>query len=129
MVTLKLDPAKMQFISGFIDTYLNLNAKEKAIFQSELSTMGLEEREKIMQITTSWKEEGRIEGRLEGKLEGKLEEKLNITLRLLKRKFGTLDNQIADRIKSLEPSQLDNLTEDLLDFQSVDDLHNWLSNS
>ena len=117
MVTLKLDPAKMQLISGFIDSYLRLNPAENKIFQSELSTMELQEREQIMQITTSWKEEGR------------LEEKLAITLRLLKRKFGTLESDIADRIKSLEPSQLDSLTEDLLDFQSLDDLLNWLGNS
>lgn len=116
MVTLKLDPAKIQLISGFIDSYLRLNSDEKAIFQSELSKMKLEEKEQIMQITTSWKEEG------------KLEEKLNITLRLLKRKFGTLDSELTERIESLEPSQLDNLTEDLLDFQSIDNLLHWLSN-
>lgn len=121
MVTLKLDPAKMQLISGFVDTYLNLNPQEESIFQSELSTIDLEEREQIMQITTSWERKGRIEGRLE--------EKLNITLRLLKRKFGTLDNTIADRIQSLEPNQLDSLTEDLLDFQSLDELQDWLNNS
>ncbi len=79
--------------------------------------MKLEEKEQIMQITTSWKEEGR------------LEEKLAITLRLLKRKFGTLESDITERIESLEPSKLDSLTEDLLDFQSLDDLLNWLNNS
>ncbi len=119
MVTLKLDPAKMQLISGFVDTYLNLNLQEKAMFQSELSTMGLEEREKIMQITTSWKEEGRLEGRLE--------EKLNITFRLLNRKLGNLPEAIAIRIKSLEPSQLDSLTEDLLEFETLDDLNRWFN--
>lgn len=119
MVTLKLDPAKMQLISGFVDTYLNLNAQEKTIFQSELSKIGLEEREKIMQITTSWKEEGRLEGRLE--------EKLTITLRQLNRKLGNLSDAIATRIKSLEPSQLDSLTEDLLEFETLDDLNRWFN--
>ncbi len=121
MVTLKLNPAKMQLISGFVDSYLNLNLQEESIFQSELSKMKLEEKEQIMQITTSWEEKGQIKGRLE--------EKLNITLRLLKRKLGTLEGDITERIESLEPTQLDSLTEDLLDFQSVDDLLNWLSNS
>jgi hypothetical protein len=121
LVTLNLDPAKMQLISGFVDTYLRLNSQEETIFQFELGTMGIREQEQIMQITTSWKEQGIVEG--------KLEEKLNITLRLLKRKFGTLDNAITEQIKSLEPNQLDSLTEDLLDFQSLDDLQRWLSNS
>ncbi|MEY2832404.1 MAG: hypothetical protein RLZZ574_1662 [Cyanobacteriota bacterium] len=117
LVTLKLDPAKMQLISGFVDSYLRLNSNEEALFQSELGTMETREQEQIMQITTSWKEEGRIE------------EKLAITLRLLNRKLGNLPEAIAERIKSLEPIQLDSLTEDLLDFQSLDDLQNWLSKS
>ncbi|MGL6341906.1 MAG: Rpn family recombination-promoting nuclease/putative transposase [Waterburya sp.] len=120
MVTLKLDPAKMQLISGFIDTYLNLNPDEEQIFQTQLNTMEIKQREQIMEITTSWKEEGRLEGRLE--------EKLSIALRLLNRKLGTLPQAIADRVKSLESSQLDTLTEDLLDFQTLDDLQIWLRN-
>lgn len=121
LVTLKLDPAKMQLISGFVDSYLRLNSNEEALFQSELGTMETREQEQIMQITTSWKEEGRVEGRIE--------EKLAITLRQLNRKLGNLPEAITDQIKSLEPIQLDSLTEDLLDFQSLGDLQNWLSNS
>lgn len=124
MVSLKLDPAKMQLISGFVDTYLRLNSNEKEIFQLELSKMGLEEKEKIMQITTSWKEEGRLEGRLEGQKQGQV----TTILRQLNRKLNNIPEKIADRIKSLETSQLDSLTEDLLDFQSLDDLQNWLNN-
>ena len=119
MMTLQLDPAKMQLISGFVDTYLRLNAEEEAMFQSELSTMELVEQEQIMQITTSWEEKGRLEGRLE--------EKLNIILRLLNRKLGNLPEAIATRIKSLEPSQLDSLTEDLLEFETLDDLNRWFN--
>jgi predicted transposase YdaD len=111
----------MQLISGFVDSYLNLNSQEEAIFQSQLSKMKLEEKEQIMQITTSWKEEGRLEGQKQGQVA--------TILRLLKRKFGTLESDITEYIKSLEPSQLDSLTEDLLDFQSLDDLQNWLGNS
>ena len=117
LVTLKLNPAKMQLISGFVDSYLRLNGQEEAVFQSELSKIGLEEKERIMQITTSWEEKGR------------LEEKLAISLRLLNRKLGDLSKETTNRIKSLESSQLDSLTDDLLDFQSIDDLHNWLENS
>ena len=43
MVTLKLYPARMYLISGFVDTYLDLNSQEEVIFQSELSTINLEE--------------------------------------------------------------------------------------
>ena len=40
MVTLELNPAKMKLISGFVDTYLCLNAREKAIFQLEFGFGG-----------------------------------------------------------------------------------------
>ena len=82
-----------------------------------LDKMKLEEKEQIMQITTSWKEEGR------------LQEKIVIALRQLNRKLGNLTEKTTKRIKSLESSQLDSLTEDLLDFQSIDDLQDWLENS
>jgi hypothetical protein len=117
LVTLKLDPARMQLISGFVDTYLRLSSGEEAIFQSELGTMELQEQEQIMQLTTSWKEEGRQEGQS------------NTILRLLNRKFGSLPNAIATQIESLETHRLDSLTEDLLDFNSLDDLNRWLSYS
>ena len=124
MVSLKLNPAKMQLISGFVDSYLRLSSQEESMFQSELSKMKLKEKEQIMQITTSWKEEGRLEGRLEGQKEGQA----NTILRLLNRKLGNLSAETENRIKSLESSQLDILTEDLLDFTSFDALQNWLDN-
>lgn len=116
LVTLQLDPAKMQLISGFVDTYLNLNPQEETIFQEQLNTMELGQQEQIMEITTSWQRKGRLEGQS------------NTILRLLNRKFGTLDDTLTERIKSLGSTQLDALTEDLLDFQSLDDLDQWLSN-
>lgn len=78
--------------------------------------MKLEEKEQIMQITTSWKEEGKID------------EKLAIALRLLKCKLGNLSEEVIERVKSLESNQLDSLTEDLLYFESFDDLQNWFDN-
>lgn len=125
LVTLKLNPAKMQLISGFVDTYLNLNQQEESTFQSFLSTMNLKEQEQIMELTTSWEQKGIVKGRQEGQKEGQVA----TILRLLNRKFGTLPNAIALSIQSLESTQLDTLTEDLLDFQTLDDLQVWLSNS
>jgi hypothetical protein len=58
LVTLKLDPAKTRLISKFVDTYLRLNVTEEQAFQDEIDTMGLEQKEAIMQATTSWEETG-----------------------------------------------------------------------
>jgi hypothetical protein len=83
--------------------------------------MELQEQEQIMQLTTSWEQKGIVKGRQEGQS--------NTILRLLHRKFGSLPSAISQQVKSLEPNQLDALTEDLLDFNSLDDLHSWLSHS
>ncbi|HHP7229470.1 MAG TPA: Rpn family recombination-promoting nuclease/putative transposase [Xenococcaceae cyanobacterium] len=115
LVTLQLNPAKMQLISGFVDTYLRLNQSETEIFQEQLNTMELEQQEQIMQLTTSWKEEGR------------LEERKSLVFRLLNRKLGELPEEDVSAIQSLEPSQLELLAEDLLDFQSLEDLESWLN--
>src|SRR5205085_2937430 len=72
MATLHLDPARMQLISGFVDTYLRLTAEEQRQFQVELGTVEPEEREVVMQIVTSWMEEGLKQG-LEQGLERGLE--------------------------------------------------------
>ncbi len=44
----------MQLISGFVDTYLNLNEAEEETFKPAISIMGLEEKEEYMEIITSW---------------------------------------------------------------------------
>ncbi|NCQ72174.1 MAG: DUF4351 domain-containing protein, partial [Microcystis aeruginosa W13-16] len=60
LITLRLNPAKMQLISGFIDTYLNLNPVEEIQFQEEISTFSQPVQEGVMQITTSWMRQGEI---------------------------------------------------------------------
>ncbi len=50
----------MQLISGFIDTYLNLNETEEQTFKAAISTMGLDQEEEYMQIITSWEKKGAV---------------------------------------------------------------------
>jgi len=54
LTTLKLDPARMQLISGFVDVYLNLNASEEEVFKATADRMGLTNEEVYMEIVTSW---------------------------------------------------------------------------
>lgn len=110
LVSLQLDPAKMQLISGFVDSYLRLNQSEEQIFQSQLDTIDVQEKEQIMTITTSWELKGQV----------------NTILRLLNCKLDSLSSETTSKIKSLNENQLNTLTEDLLDFNSLNDLNNWL---
>ncbi|ELS02417.1 hypothetical protein Xen7305DRAFT_00021310 [Xenococcus sp. PCC 7305] len=127
LVTLKLDPAKMQLISGFIDVYLNLDESEEQVFQTEISTIESEERSQVMEIVTSWMRTGIKQGRLEGRQEG-FQRETELILRLLKRKIGQLTPGIEAQVQGLEIEELENLGEALLDFERLEDLTVWLEN-
>ncbi len=132
LASLRLDPARMQMISGFVDTYLRLNAQELERFQEELAIIRPSEQESIMQIVTSWMEEGigqgLAQGRQEGRQEGAKNEALALVTRLVARRVGIVAPDIQERITSLSIIELENLVEALLDFRSSADLIHWLDN-
>ncbi len=76
------------------------------------------------------KQEGLQEGKQEGLKEGKQEECIILLSRQLRRKFGVqpqLENSLHDLI-SLPLDKLEDLADDLLDFNAVTDLETWLVN-
>ena len=131
LATLKLNPAQQHLISGFIDTYLQLTAQELVRYRREKDLLSEPEQEVIMEIETSWKREGRLEGRQEGRLEGRQEGRLealvSVVSRLLSHRFGTIEQQDLERVRLLKPEQLEALSEALLDFSTVANLHHWLT--
>jgi hypothetical protein len=62
LATLRLDPARTRLISGFVDTYLRLTAQEEQVFQHEIGKREASTQESIMQIVTSWMEQGFEQG-------------------------------------------------------------------
>src|SRR5262249_421688 len=73
LVKLKLDRARMKLISGFGDSYLKLDVEERAEFDAGVKSLRFEEKEEVMEIVTSWMEEGIRKGRKEGIQQGKRE--------------------------------------------------------
>jgi predicted transposase/invertase (TIGR01784 family) len=130
LATLRLDPARTKLISGFVDTYLRLNVQEEQVFQESVGTLEGTEREGIMQIVTSWMEqgiaEGRTEGIAEGEQRGRTEEARSLILRQLTRRVGILPSEIRSQVESLNLEKLESLGEALLDFSSGADLVEWL---
>lgn len=122
LATLRLDPARTRLLSGFIDTYLQLNAHEAAQFQTALVHAQLQEQEVVMEIVTSWMREG-IQ---QGLQQGKHEEALALVLRLLRRRVGPLDAANEAQIRQLSLEALEDLSEALLDFTQVADVVTWL---
>ncbi|MBD2504041.1 DUF4351 domain-containing protein [Anabaena azotica] len=111
LATLRLNPAKMKLISGFVDTYLQLNAAEQEIFQSEIAQFEPVKQEVVMEIVTSWQLQGRLE----------------IVMRQLNRKVGAVTPELEARIQQLSPTQVEDLADALLDFTNVGDLVTWLN--
>jgi predicted transposase YdaD len=62
----------------------------------------------------------------EGEQEGRQEEATALVLRQLSRRFGQLEESQVEQIRALEITQLEELAEALLDFESVADLARWL---
>jgi hypothetical protein len=114
---LNLDRARLHLASGFVDVYLRLSEEEQKLFEAELQQLPEGEREKVMEIITSWMEEGLEKGREEGR---------RLVLRQLTRRLGELPEVVADRVRSLSPADLEVLAESLLDFQTAGDLERWL---
>jgi predicted transposase YdaD len=85
----------------------------------------------VQEILEEGREEGRQEGRQEGREEGleagRQQEAAALAVRLLVRRFGSLDQASQDRLTSLPLPRLEQLAEDLLDFSGPGDLQAWLA--
>ena len=66
------------------------------------------------------------EGKAEGEAKGEAKEAAKLVLRLLNRRFGSISQNLSDRIRELPVAEIERLGESLLDFQSPSDLVNWL---
>ncbi|MEM9276872.1 MAG: DUF4351 domain-containing protein, partial [Cyanobacteria bacterium P01_F01_bin.143] len=72
---------------------------------------------------------GKIEGKIEGKAEGKQEGEVSFALRILRKRFGQISQDLEKQIQTLSIEQLEDLGEALLDFTTEADLVNWLKRS
>lgn len=68
-----------------------------------------------MDLISSWERRGIHDG------------KEGLVIRQLNRRFGSVAQTVTERLDELPIEQLDELGEALLDFQSIADLENWLS--
>jgi flagellar biosynthesis/type III secretory pathway protein FliH len=155
LVSLSLNPAKMQMISGFVDTYLDLSPLEEIEFEEEIRKFSQPIQEGVMQITTSWMRQGLEQGIAQGLeqgieqgiaqglerglergieqgiaqgLEQGIEREKVLIIRLLKRKFGDegINVDLEARIMALKIDVIERLGEEILDFSTVEDLVKWL---
>ncbi len=114
LARLQLDPARERLISGFIDEYLRLTIVEKHEFDVEIEQLVPQEKEGVMELVTSWMEEGIEKG------------ERRLLMRLLRKQLGTIDDTAAARIETLPTDRIEELAEALLGFTTHGDLNRWL---
>ena len=99
LTTLRLDPARTRLLSGFIDTYLRLNREEELQFRADAVSLPDEQQKRdVMEIVTSWMEEGLQQGMQQG-MQQKAREDI---LEVLEARFSTVPYTVTERLKQME---------------------------
>ena len=129
MLTLRLDPARMKMITGFVDTYLELNREEFQEFNRELAKEAPAKQKEVMEITGNWMKEGWEKGLKQGEAKGRREGESTLVLRQLPRRVGPLTKKLEKQVRALPLEQLELLAEALLDFNTRADLEAWLQSN
>ena len=103
-------------------TVLQLNKQKK----QELTKEDQELVMKLSPIYTARLEEREQIGLQKG-IQQELQQRISLIIRQLKKKVGELSPSLESQVMGLPIDILENLGEDLLDFNSIDDLTNWLN--
>jgi hypothetical protein len=98
----------------FVETYLPLDPAEQAQFRAAIENLPRLKKEKTMQYTNMWIEEGMTRGQAQ------------FALRQLKRRFGQLPADVVAAVERLAGEDLGDLADALLEFHSLDDARQWL---
>src|ERR1035437_9979778 len=123
LVTQQLDPARSHLIMSFVEAYLTLNEDEQREFRLEIERLPQPEREKVMEFTNQWIEEGRREGIQVGIRKASL----RLIRQLMVRRSIAITRTQSARLATLSLSRLQALTDTLLDRPDAIDLDAWLA--
>ncbi|WP_130858863.1 MULTISPECIES: Rpn family recombination-promoting nuclease/putative transposase [Gracilibacillus] len=100
MITrMKINPAQMEFLYGYFETYLKLSEEEEEQMMERMEKLPEEEKYIVMQLPNSYFERGKQEGKQEGKKE--------IVLKLIAK--GMSISEIAE-ITELSEEEIEKLT-------------------
>ena len=120
--SLELEPARMQMIWGFVESYLKLTPREEAAMRLKSRRPKLD-MEFIRSLPNSFRDEGRREGKSQGLKEGREETVLD----LLSVRFRRVPQAIRARIHSLTEPQLQAMARAMFDFEDLAQVETWLS--
>jgi hypothetical protein len=110
LVKMEINPAKMELINGFFESYLSLDEREEVELMEEIKQLNQEESKQIFKLPNSWMEKGLQEGLQKGLEKGKLEEKRKIALEMVKEGLST---QLIARITKLNKEEIEALRKNI----------------
>jgi len=101
--------------------------EQETILIYKLPKLNRKEIEKMFSLSDLRETKVYQEALEEGKEEGELSAKKSLILRQLNLKLGSIPLKLEQKIKQLNPNQLDNLALALLNFSDLEDLQQWLN--
>jgi predicted transposase YdaD len=132
LARMQLDPARIELVTTFFDSYLELTAEEERLLEERLpEELAVGEVKRVVEITTSWHRKGRQEGIQEGIQQG-LQKGLRdgrqeLLFQLLRKRLGSLSSELEARIAALSAEQFDRLAERLFDITSEEQVERFLA--
>jgi hypothetical protein len=115
LVTQQLDPARSHLIMSFVEAYLILNEGERQSIGTDIQRLPGPEKERIMEFTNQWIEQGRQEASLQ------------LIKKLLVRRFGAITLAQSTKLTALSLPRLQALVEVLLELADAHALDAWLA--
>lgn len=116
----------------FLETVLRyLGAAKESVTEKDMSraledALGEKGGVYMESLLDKWMNEGVEQGLQQGLQQGKLAGVASLTIRLLTRRFGRLDESTQERVRLLSLEHLEQLGEDLLEFPNENSLTEWL---
>ena len=114
--------AKLEIVKlfKFIDTMMTL----PPLLQQNLNKKVIKyEEEKIMPLVSPFERMAKEEG-----VKERIDKDKELIIRQLKKKLGVINEDLQTQVRALNIDDLETLAEDFLDFNSIEDLQQWLSN-
>jgi hypothetical protein len=97
LLTMRLRPEKAQLILGFVETYLELTAKEELKLQRKIDTLPENDQDRIMKMLLPGERAGLRKGRQEGRLETLREDVLEI----LEARFKRIPYGLNEKVQKI----------------------------
>ena len=72
-------------------------------------------------------EKGQKRGEERGEKKGRIKGTIYLIMRLLKKRFGEVPENLKNQLQNLSLEELENLSEEIFNFSTFDDLSNWLA--